>query len=121
MGPISGNFGCVWGIVGRLRGRALHFTGLQPPECNADSDAREATSVTQQIKGEDGAMTGIQQVRPTLISYVFLFLLLSDVKQIVCLLFYRHMMIVVDNNDDDDNDEDVSSLASPCVWVGMVV
>lgn len=69
MGPVSGNFGRVEGggcMVGRLRGRALNFTGLHHPECNADSDVQEARSVTHLIKGEDGAMTGTQQVRPTL-------------------------------------------------------
>lgn len=62
---------------GRFFGRALHFTGLKPPpsppECNGDCDALEEGSVTHQIKGEDGAMTGIQQVRPTLF-HVFLFI-----------------------------------------------
>lgn len=55
----------------------MHFTGLKPPpsppECNGDCDALEEGSVTHQIKGEDGAMTGIQQVRPTLF-HVFLFI-----------------------------------------------
>lgn len=59
------------------------------------SDALEATSVTHQIKGEDGAMTGIQQVRPTLF-HVFLFFIFlierkrcfwSKNKLTVCLLF----------------------------------
>lgn len=74
-------------VGGWLLGRALHFTGLPLPRMQCrQSDAVEATSVTHQIKGEDGAMTGIQQVRPTLIPYVFLFfffsflLLFSDVK-----------------------------------------
>lgn len=54
------------------------------------SDALEATSVTHQIKGEDGAMTGIQQVRPTLFhmsSCFFYFFFLMLFKLTVCLLF----------------------------------
>jgi len=70
------------GIVeGWLRGRDLDFSGLHHPECNADSDALEARSVTHQIKGEDGAMTGAQQVRPTLFHMSSCFdFVLSDVK-----------------------------------------
>lgn len=55
-----------YGGYGRFCGRVLHFSGLNPPEYNGDCDALEEGSVTHQIKGEDGAMTGIQQVRPTL-------------------------------------------------------
>lgn len=51
-----------------------------PPQNAMQSDAVGARSVTHQIKGEDGAMTGIQQVRPTLFLmsscfFIFLFLM----------------------------------------------
>lgn len=59
--------------------RRVGFEGELCPlqDCNSQnakqqSDALGATSVSHQIKGEDGAMTGAQQVRPTLISSVFL-------------------------------------------------
>lgn len=61
-------------MVGRLvawESFAFRRTTTPRMQCR-QSDALEATSVTHQIKGEDGAMTGIQQVRPTLF-HVFLF------------------------------------------------
>lgn len=64
-------------MVGRLvawESFALYRTTTPRMQCR-QSDALEARSVTHQIKGEDGAMTGIQQVRPTLfhMSSCFLF------------------------------------------------
>lgn len=57
------------GFVGEL----CTLQDWTPPEYNGDYDALEEGSVTHQIKGEDGAMTGIQQVRPTLF-HVFMFI-----------------------------------------------
>lgn len=56
------------GMIGRLvawDSFALYRT-TTPRMQSRQSDALEARSVTHQIKGEDGALTGIQQVRPTL-------------------------------------------------------
>lgn len=55
-------------VVGRLvawESFALFRTTTPRMQCR-QSDALESSSVLHQIKGEDGAMTGIQQVRPTL-------------------------------------------------------
>lgn len=53
---------------------ALYRTTTPRKQCR-QSDALEARSVTHHIKGEDGAMTGIQQVRPTLFHMSSCFLL----------------------------------------------
>lgn len=64
-------------------GGALHFTGLQHPECKAEKNGvLEATSV-KSSKGEDGPVTGIQQVRPTLFYtssrfFIITFFLMQD-------------------------------------------
>lgn len=63
-------------MVGRLvawESFALYRTATPRMQC-CQSDVLEEGSVTHQFKGEDGALTGIQQVRPTLF-HVFLFLL----------------------------------------------
>lgn len=63
----------VEGLVA-WEGFALCRTTTPRMQCR-QSDSLEATSVTHQIKGEDGAMTGTRQVRPTLfhMSSCFLF------------------------------------------------
>lgn len=105
------------GGYGRFCGRALHFTGLKPlppplpTECNGDCDALEEGSVTHQIKGEDGAMTGIQQVRPTLF-HVFLFIFFENFifwckSRWICFWFFWLMVMF--------------PLVFSCDWEGMVV
>lgn len=65
-------------MVGRLVAwESFAFCRTTTPRIHCrQSDALEEPSVTHQIKGEDGAMTGFQQVRPSLfhMSYCFFFL-----------------------------------------------
>lgn len=81
---LGGGYGRKVGCVGELCTLQDYNTRMK---CR-QSDALEATSVTHQIKGEDGTMTGIQQVRPTLfhMSSCFIYFLLSDVNQVDCVL-----------------------------------
>lgn len=65
------------GFVGEL----CTLQDWTPPEYNGDCDALEEGSVTHQIKGEDGAMTGIQQVRPTLF-HVFMFIFFENLTDL---------------------------------------
>lgn len=76
-------------MVGRLvawESFALYRTTTPRMQCR-QSDALEARSVTHQIKGEDGAMTGSS--RSDLLYFICLpvfYFLLSDVKRVDCVL-----------------------------------
>lgn len=94
------------GLVGEL----CTLQDWTPPEYNGDCDALEEGSVTHQIKGEDGAMTGIQQVRPTLF-HVFMFIFfenfISDLNPDEYVVIFWSLVLL--------------PLVISCDWEGMVV
>lgn len=80
---LGGGYGRKVGCVGELCTLQDYNRRMK---CR-QSDPLESTSLTHQIKGEDGAMTGIEQVRPTLfICLTVFYFLLSGVKQVDCVL-----------------------------------